>query len=124
MADKRPPVERKPAKGVNKSEAIRTLAREMQDKGEKPRPVLIVDALRRQGIAVSSPQVSMVLKKMGFQPRPRRKAAGAATPAAAAGVGQAAISVDELIAAKKLVGQFGGVERALAAIAALKRFES
>jgi hypothetical protein len=31
--------------------------------------------------------------------------------------------VDELLAAKKLVGQFGGAERALAALQALKQFE-
>ena len=33
------------------------------------------------------------------------------------------ISVDDLLAAKKVVAQFGGSDRALAAIAALKRFE-
>jgi hypothetical protein len=34
------------------------------------------------------------------------------------------VSVEDLIAAKRVVGQFGGADRALAAIAALKRFES
>jgi hypothetical protein len=34
------------------------------------------------------------------------------------------VSIDDLIAAKKIVGQLGGTDRALAAIAALKRFES
>jgi hypothetical protein len=48
------------------------------------------------------------------------KASGVA-PAAKRG-GQ--ISVEDLIAAKKLVSHFGGTERALAALSALKRFES
>ena len=34
------------------------------------------------------------------------------------------ISVEELIVAKRVVNQLGGTDRALAAIAALKRFES
>jgi hypothetical protein len=120
MADK------KPAGGTNKSEEIRKLARSMKEKGEKPRPVVIVATLKKQGIAVAPAQVSMVLKRMGFKPRKRRKAAAAKAggPARKAAGGHAAVSVDDLIAAKKIVGQLGGTDRALAAIAALKRFES
>ena len=66
--------EKKPAGGTNKSEEIRKLARTMKEKGEKPRPVMIVAALKKQGIAVAPAQVSIVLKKMGFKPRKRRKA--------------------------------------------------
>jgi len=61
-----------------------------------------------------------VLKRMGFRPR-RRKQGG--TAGAGVKVRGGAISVDELLAAKKLVGQFGGAERALAALQALKQFE-
>ena len=61
------PVLKKPAaskKGeINKSEEIRKVANGMKAKGEKPRPVVIIDVLKKQGIVVSSPQVSMVLKK-------------------------------------------------------------
>jgi hypothetical protein len=34
------------------------------------------------------------------------------------------ISVDDLVAARKAVGQLGGLDRALAAIEALRNFES
>lgn len=118
--------EKKDAKDINKSEEIRKLAGAMKERGEKPRPVVIVATLKKQGIAVSSPQVSMVLKRMGFKPRKRRKA-GAAEAAPKAGRPRAAtggISIDDLLAAKKVVAQFGGSDRALAAIAALKRFEN
>jgi hypothetical protein len=128
MVEKKPAAEKKASKGVNKSAEIRKLASAMKEKGEKPRPVIIVATLKKQGIDVSSPQVSMVLKRMGFRPRKRRKNGAAAPPPAAArkaGAGRAGdISVEDLIAAKRLVGQFGGADRALAAIAALKRFES
>ena len=72
------PETKKPAKAVkkgevNKSEEIRKVANGMKAKGEKPRPVVIIDVLKKQGIVVSSPQVSMVLKKMGFRQRKRRK---------------------------------------------------
>jgi hypothetical protein len=118
-------VEKKDAKGVNKSEEIRKQAKAMQQKGEKPRPVVIIAALKKQGIAVSSPQVSMVLKRMGFRPRKRRGAeAGGGKVQRPVGGRGGAISVEDLIAAKRLVSHFGTADRALAAIAALKRLES
>ena len=110
-------VEKKDAKGVNKSEEIRKQAKAMQQKGEKPRPVVIIAALKKQGIAVSSPQVSMVLKRMGLRPARGRKAV--------VGAGRGgALSVEDLLAAKKLVSHFGGTARALAALQALQQFES
>ena len=125
-------VEKKEESGTNKSEEIRKIARVMKEKGIKPRPVIIVAMLKKQGLAVSSPQVSMVLKRMGFRPRRRKSgkssAGGVATHANVArkaGPGRREmISVEDLLAAKKLVSQFGGADRALAAIAVLKRFES
>ena len=107
------------AKGVNKSEEIRKLATAMKQKGEKPRPVVIVAALKKQGVAVSSPQVSMVLKRMGLGARPARSEA-AGSPVGKRGT----ISVDDLLVAKKIAGQFGSVERAIAALEALKRFQA
>ena len=115
--------EKKDAKSVNKSEEIRKVATAMKAAGEKPRPVVIVATLKKQGIVVSSPQVSMVLKRMGFKPRRRRKAAAAAAKATRPRASGAALSIDDLITAKKVVEQFGGADRALAAIAALKKFE-
>ena len=118
-------VEKKESKGTNKSEEIRKIARTMKEKGEKPRPVAIIAMLKKQGIAVSSPQVSMVLKGMGFRPRRRRKAAAAAARAASrpGKARRAGISVEDLVIAKKVIGQFGGAERALAAIQAVQQFE-
>ena len=46
---------------VNKSAEIRKVAAAMKAAGEKPRPVVIIATLKKQGVEVSSPQVSMVL---------------------------------------------------------------
>ena len=118
-----PMVEKKEAKGTNKSEEIRKVARAMKEKGEKPRPVAIIALLKKQGVVVSSPQVSMVLKGMGFRPRRRRKAGKAAAVAKPGKVRRTSISVEDLVIAKKVIGQFGGAERALAAIQAVQQFE-
>ena len=130
MADSKKPAEKKPAADVNKSEEIRKLATAMKAKGEKPRPVTIIAALKKQGVEVSSPQVSMVLKRMGFKPRKRRKAGSLVAAVAAAnkanktGKAKTKISVEDLVAAKKAVGRLGGLDRAVAAIEALRQFES
>lgn len=115
--------DKKPAKDTNKSEEIRRIAKGMKEKGEKPRPVVIIAQLKKQGIAVSSPQVSMVLKRMGFRPRKRRKSGEPVVAAVPRSAGGAKISVEDLVAAKKAVAQLGGLNRALAAIQALKQFE-
>ena len=119
---------KKPAtKGdINKSAEIRKVANGMKAKGEKPRPVVIIEILKKQGVEVSSPQVSMVLKKMGFRPRKRRKSGVAqarAVSASATGSKSKRIKVEDLVKAKKVVASMGGLERALAAIQALKAFE-
>ena len=130
MVEKKPTSEKKPAKDVNKSEEIRKLAKVMQEKGEKPRPVAIIAALKKQGIVVSSPQVSMVLKRMGFRPRKRRKNGSVKETVGMAATRKQAtgrtdrISIEDLLTAKRVVAQLGGTDRALATIAALKRFES
>ena len=126
MSEKKP-ADKKAAADVNKSEEIRKVATAMKSKGEKPRPVTIIAALKAKGIEVSSPQVSMVLKRMGFRPRKRRKAGdlvAAATAANKSGKAKSKISVEDLVAAKKAVGRLGGLDRALAAIEALRQFES
>jgi len=116
--------------GVNKSEEIRSVATEMKAKGEKPRPVAIIAALQSRGISVSSPQVSIVLKKMGFRPTRGRKAArggrkaAAVKPASAVAARSSAVTIEDILAAKKVAQQLGGTDRALAALAALKRIES
>ena len=116
MSEKKP-AEKKAAVDINKSEEIRKVANAMKAKGEKPRPVTIITVLKSKGIEVSSPQVSMVLKRMGLRPARGRKAVAGASRGGA-------ISLDDLLAARKLVSHFGGTARALAAIEALQKFES
>jgi hypothetical protein len=116
--------------GVNKSEEIRSVATEMKAKGEKPRPVAIIAALQSRGISVSSPQVSIVLKKMGFRPTRGRKVArggrkaAAVKPVSAVAARSSVVTIEDILAAKKVAQQLGGTDRALAALAALKRIES
>jgi hypothetical protein len=112
MSDKKP---------VNKSEEIRKVAAAMKARNEKPRPVKIIEILKKQGIAVSSPQVSMVLKRMGFRPRKRSKV-GVAVGAAAKPGRSVGVTVEDLVAAKRLVSQFGSADKAIRAIEALKQF--
>ena len=120
--------EKKSPKDVNKSEEIRKIATLMKSKGEKPRPVAIIAILKKQGVVVSSPQVSMVLKRMGFRPRKRRKSGDLSAVVAAASKGvksksKSKISIEDLVAAKKAVGRLGGLDRAIAALEALRQFE-
>lgn len=127
------PSRSKGSKDMNKSAEIRKVAAAMKTKGEKPRPVTIIEVLRKQGIEVSSPQVSMVLKRMGFRPRRRRKAGAGAEGAVAKKLGRPAkasrakdtkITLEDLVAAQKVVGSLGGIDRALATLEALRKFES
>ncbi len=69
--------------------------------------------------------MSMVLKKMGFRPRKRRKSSEV-TPKATAGTTAkkaTKVTVEDLVVAKKVASQMGGVEKALVALKALKDFE-
>jgi len=119
----------KVSKDVNKSAEIRKVATAMKAANEKPRPVTIIATLKKQGVEVSSPQVSMVLKRMGFRPRRRRKNGGkplttTAGSAKAVRTKATKISVEDLVAAQKAVTRLGGLDRALAAIEALRQFDS
>ena len=122
MAKKTAP--KKPAAKAedNKSAEIRKLAKELQAKGEPVRPVTIVEILKKRGIKIAPPQASMVLKKMGFKRRKRRKsgvAAGAAAPVAKKAASKSALSVEDLLRAKKMAEEFGGAEKLVNAISAL-----
>ena len=133
QSSKKPASKKKPAGDVNKSEEIRKLATAMKAKGTKPRPSVIVAELGAKGIKVAAAQVSIVLKKMGFRPlrkRGKKGAAGAVAGAPKAVVGKVAtkgaagaVSIDDLLAAKKAVVALGGSDRAVEAIKALKRLE-
>jgi arginine repressor len=112
-------------KTASKADLIRKVAGIIKAKGEKPRPKEIVRILTEEGITVAPAQVSMTLKAAGFRKRRKGKkaAVGAVAKKAVSASRSGQISVDDLIAAKKLVGAFGGTDNAIAALQALKRLE-
>ncbi len=110
------------AKVINKSEEIRKAGAELKARGHKVSPKAIIEVLAKKGIKVSSPQCSMVLKKAGFKRR-KRRTLGAVAKAAPAKTARKsnAVTVEDVIAAKKVAEQFGGADRLLAALNALER---
>jgi hypothetical protein len=96
--------------GLSKSEAIRTFKNENPDAG----PKAISAALAADGMKVTPAFVSTVLsndkRKSGTIGRGRGRRAGGGDS-----------SVDNLIQAKKLAEQMGGIEQARAALNALER---
>ncbi len=100
---------------LTKADQIREVAKTM---GKRVRPRDVRAALAAKGIDVSRAQISNVLRGMGLKRRRRRrKAAAAAAPAARS----VAISIDDLVAAKKLVGQVGSIEKVKEALSALAK---
>ena len=106
---------------LNKSDEIRKLAKELLGRGEKPRPITIVNELKSRGIVVSSPQVSMVLKKEGMERRPRKLKTSAATTNSSSISGGEAFTVHQLLAAKKFVETIGSLKQAMAVLDALDK---
>ncbi len=113
---------------VNKSEEIRKVAAELKVKGETVRPKSIINILKKRGIKVVPPQVSIVLKNAGYRPagKSRKRASKAVKPADSGKVSAPAgksgsVNIDELLVAKKFAVGFGGVEKAIAALNALNR---
>ena len=121
---------KKPAEKItSKADLIRKVAGIIKAKGEKPRPTEIVKILKEEGVTVAAAQVSMTLKAAGYRPlRKRRKGKKTAEGIAAnkaVGAGRTnQISIDDLLAAKSVSGAFGGTDKAIAALQALKQFES
>ena len=124
------PASTKPAEAItSKADLIRKVAGIIKAKGEKPRPTEIVKILAEEGVTVAAAQVSMTLKAAGYRPlrkrRKGKKAAEGTTVKKAAIAGWASqISIDDLLAAKSVSGAFGGTDKAIAALQALKKFES
>jgi transposase len=111
---------------TSKADLIRKVAGVLKAKGEVVRPKDIVEILKKEGVDVAPAQVSMTLKAAGYRPlRKRKKASKARSVAQAPSRGKKAeaVTVDDLLAAKKVVQQLGGADRAMKAIEALKRFE-
>jgi hypothetical protein len=111
---------------TSKADLIRKVAGVLKAKGEVVRPKTIVEILKKEGVDVFPAQVSMTLKAAGYRPlRKRRKRSEARSVAQAQSRGKKAeaVTVDDLIAVKKVVQELGGADRAMKAIEALKRFE-
>jgi len=88
--------------GSTKADAIRAVAKSL------PKPIRPRDVraeLAKQGIDASTTFIGKVLRAAGMKRKRRRKAAVGAAPAVAAN--SASLSVDDLVAAKKLIGQVG-----------------
>ena len=112
----------------SKADLIRKVAGIIKSKGEKPRPTQIVKILAEEGVTVAAAQVSMTLKAAGYRPlrkrRKNKKAADGTAMKKAVVAGRAKqISIDDLLAAKSVSGAFGGTDKAIAALQALKQFE-
>ena len=124
------PAGKKPVEEIaSKADLIRKVAGIIKAKGEKPRPTDIVKILKEEGVTVAAAQVSMTLKAAGYRPlrkrRKGKKTAEGTTVKKAVGAGRAnQISIDDLLAAKSVAGAFGGTDKAIAALQALKQFES
>ena len=123
------PAGKKPAEEItSKADLIRKVAGIIKAKGEKPRPTQIVKILAEEGVSVAAAQVSMTLKAAGYRPlrkrRKNKKAADGTAMKKAVVAGRAKqISIDDLLAAKSVSGAFGGTDKAIAALQALKQFE-
>ena len=99
---------------LTKAQRIRDVAKTM---GKKIRPKDIVGILAKEGVKVSSAQVSTTLRAAGYRRKRRGKKAA---PGAAAPVSNG-LTLSALVAAKELIHRAGGVKAAEAAIQAMKK---
>jgi arginine repressor len=100
---------------VSKAQRIRDVAKTL---GRKVRPRDVIAELAKEGVKVSSAQVSMTLRSAGYKRRRRGKRAAAAVAHPASGNG---LNLDALIAAKALIAKVGSVETAEEALRVLKK---
>lgn len=111
-----------PVGNETKADSIR---RAVGGMGKRVRPRDVVAVLREEGIQVSFAQVGAVLKRMGMRRRSQSgggtAAKGAVRAPAATANTPVAISLDALIAAKKLADQLGSVQAAKQAMDALAK---
>jgi transposase len=105
------------AKEVNKAERIRQVAKAL---GKKVRPRDVIAELAKEGVKVSSAQVSKTLSNAGYRRKRRGKKAAAGTTTSSPSSSNG-LNVEALIAAKALIAKVGGVEAAEEAIKVLKK---
>jgi hypothetical protein len=109
-----------PPAGESKADSIRRVAQGM---GKRVRPRDIIASLRAEGIDASFAQVGQVLKSMGMRRRRRghKRSAAGATARGSHTASSTTISLDALMAAKKLADQLGSVQAAKQAMDALAK---
>ena len=95
-------------KEVNKSKAIR----DCKDKTPSMKPKAIAESLSKKGIKVSPAFVSTVLSNSKKSKTKRRSAGGRPSRGSS-------IAVNDLVLAKKLAREMGGIDRAQTALSAL-----
>jgi|688.fasta_scaffold204983_2 hypothetical protein len=115
--------EKSPGFVVNKTAEIRRVASQLVSQGKPPRPKLIKETLKAEGIEVTSAQVSMALTNTEFAYRRNQidwQRPPVIYPEPALALGQ--VSVDDVLEARKFVERLGSLEKAMAALVALKQF--
>ena len=100
---------------ASKAQRIRDVAKTL---GKKVRPRDVIAELAKDGVTVSSAQVSMTLRSAGYRRKRRGKRTAAAAAHPATGNG---LNVEALIAAKALISKVGSVETAEEALRVLKK---
>ncbi len=101
---------------TSKAQRIRDIAKTL---GKKVRPRDVIAELAKEGITVSSAQVSMTLRSAGYRRKRRGRKVAAVT--AAAVLSSNGLNLDALIAAKALIAKVGSVEVAEEALRAMKK---
>jgi len=110
--------------GGTKAEAIRAVAKSLP----KPfRPLDVRAELAKQGIDATTTFIGKVLRAAGMKRKRRKAANGSSIPspsdvrAAILARRNAPVTIDDLVAAKKVVSQVGSVEKVREALAALAK---
>jgi len=102
--------------GPNKTQAIKDYYAENPD----AKPAAAAEALNAQGIEVTSGFVSTIKSKHGLGKKRRGRRKGAAKKAST-GAPSERVAIADLVKAKKLADQLGGVEKAKAMLDALSK---
>ena len=103
---------------VNKAQRIREVAKAL---GTNVRPRDIIAELAKEGIVVSSAQVSTTLRAAGYRRKRRGRRAGAAVETAHAAHNGGGLNLDALLAAKAFAAKVGSIAAAEAALSAIKK---
>jgi hypothetical protein len=107
---------------ISKSQAVRDYLAEHPTAMPKEIAPAVKSA---HGLDVSPQMISMIKSKLGKKGRRRRRKVGSAPALAASrGNNSSRFSIDDLITAKKLAQQIGGIPRAQEALAALARLSA